>query len=89
MNDYVYLEECGRQVSEWATNIADSHLQMPDPRSRRGGKRELLQTQLESVQIIMELAPLGMQRQTLNRSTWKPKCVSDPPLRILTLMLSN
>jgi hypothetical protein len=78
MDDYTYLEDCGRQISEWGKTIAAQRLPAP-PKSkhvkhhqhRRSTKREIFQAHLASMNIHMELAPLGMQRQTLNRSNMK------------------
>ena len=73
MDDYVYLEECGRQITDWANDIAANRLARSKSHPHRRTKRSSLQSHLESFDIYMELAPIGMQRQSLNKSTWKQK----------------
>ncbi|KAI9512261.1 hypothetical protein F5148DRAFT_61586 [Russula earlei] len=95
MDDYVFLEDVGRKVSEWGRDIARGgyatlpHRPGPGPgpgprprgaggRARReegasGKKRDVLRSQLESRDIEMDSLPAGMERRTLNRSTWDPK----------------
>lgn len=38
-------------------------------------KRDILKMQLEVRDIDMELLPVGMERRTINQSTWDFKCV--------------
>lgn len=70
MDDYVYLEDCGRQVSEWAKKSSKARMTQPHKRSF---KRQSLQSHLESMDIHMELAPTGMLRQSINRSVFQQK----------------
>ena len=95
MNDYVFLEEVGRQVGEWGKEIVKGGFDarnaprgMARGRGRgrgRGGasaasrtKRDVLKMQLDFRDIEMELLPAGMERRTMNQSTWDFKYVYSP-----------
>jgi len=100
MDDYVFLEDVGRKVSEWGRDIArggyntgtgtgtgtrggghrrreQQQQQQQQQRQRRGGgktkKRDVLRSQLELRDIEVDLLPTGMERRTLNHSTWDSK----------------
>jgi len=101
MDDYTFLEDVGRRVSEWGKDIVrggyDAGAGALPPhagdrqRQRRGGggggemrrgrtkthgkKRDVLRSQLELRDIDVDLLPPGMERRTLNHSTWDPKYV--------------
>ena len=89
MDDYVFLEDVGRRVSESGEDIVRNGYRMLRGRRGRGPvgpgrpgrgshekKRDMLKLQLELRDIEMDLLPSGMERRKLNRSTWDPKCVS-------------
>lgn len=44
-------------------------------------KRDVLKMELDFLDIEMDLLPVGMERRTLNQSTWDPKCVSLPHIQ--------
>lgn len=88
MDDYVFLEDMGRKVSEWGQDIARGGYGTPQGRRGRGGmgrgktrsgasrtKRDVLKSQLELRDIEVDLLPSGMERRTLNHSTWDSKYV--------------
>jgi hypothetical protein len=89
VDDYVFLEDVGRKVGEWGQDIARSGygtLQqgsrgrggMGPPKTRKGisrNKRDILKSQLELRDIEVDLLPSGMERRTLNHSTWDSKYV--------------
>ncbi|KAH9951677.1 hypothetical protein B0H21DRAFT_186256 [Amylocystis lapponica] len=95
MDDYVFLEEVGRNVGGWGREIVqggylagggtDSGRGRMAPRGRGRGrgrgagghaggktrsKRDVLKMQLDFRDIEMDLLPNGMERRTLNQSTW-------------------
>ena len=88
MRDYCYLEDIGRKVSEWGseivrggytTNVSTSKAASTQ-RSSKGrkpitgkSKRDLLRTHLEKLGIEVELLPAGMERRNLNQSTFDQK----------------
>ncbi|KAH9966042.1 hypothetical protein BC827DRAFT_1094655, partial [Russula dissimulans] len=107
MDDYVFLEDIGRRVSEWGGDIVRGGYDItPTLRAgghhrgrgggggrgrgrgrgwgRRGGgevrrgktsgkKRDVLRSQLELRDVEVDFLPAGMERRTLNHSTWDPK----------------
>ena len=88
MDDYVFLEDLSRRVSEWGQDIARSGYGTLQARRGRGdmrpgktrkgmsrNKRDILKSQLELREIEMDLLPSGMERRTLNQSTWDSKYV--------------
>lgn len=86
MDDYVFLEDMGRRVSEWGQDIARGGYGALQGQRARGGirrgktrsgtsKRDILKSQLESRDIEMDLLPSGMERRTLSHSTWDSKYV--------------
>ena len=85
MNDYVFLEDIGRKVEEWGQEIGRGRFTMPPGHGRgreqrnhhKGNKRDTLKTQLELMDIEMDLLPTGMERSKLNQSTWNAKCVRE------------
>jgi hypothetical protein len=87
MNDYVFLEDMGRKVSEWGRDITRGGLQVRGRgggnmrgRGRGGGaghtKRDTLKMLLEARDIDMEQLPIGMERRKHNQSSWDAKSVS-------------
>jgi hypothetical protein len=89
MDDYVFLEDVGRRVSECGEDIVrNGYRVLRGGRGRgpvgpgrpgRGApekKRDMLKLQLELRDIEMDLLPSGMERRKLNHSTWDSKCVS-------------
>lgn len=99
MDDYVFLEEVGRNVGSWGREIvqggytAGAHgkrgwgaVSMRGRGRGRGrgatayagaqtrSKRDVLKMQLDFRDIEMDLLPNGMERRTLNQSTWDFKC---------------
>jgi hypothetical protein len=90
MDDYVFLEDVGRRVSEWGQDIVrGSYGTLQSRRGRGRGefgqgkprerisrkKRDVFKLQLDLRDIEVDLLPIGMQRRMLNQSTWDPKCV--------------
>jgi hypothetical protein len=73
MDDFVYLENAARDISKWSSSSNRNKLLSNSSGRFRYGKRRLLKDRLESFDIHMELAPLGIHRQTLNRSTFSQK----------------
>ncbi|KAI0004920.1 hypothetical protein BJV74DRAFT_805715 [Russula compacta] len=86
MDDYIFLEDVSRRVSEWGRDIV--HGGYGNPQARHGReigrrkmtrdgisrkKRDVLKSQLELTDIEIDLLPAGMARRTLNHSTWDPK----------------
>ncbi|OCH92889.1 hypothetical protein OBBRIDRAFT_772500 [Obba rivulosa] len=93
MDDYVFLEDMGRKVSDWGREIvrggymggaAGGMNRGRGAMSMRGrgrgrgtgpvGKtrtrRDILKMQLDFRDIEMDMLPNGMERRTLNQSTW-------------------
>jgi hypothetical protein len=88
MDDYVFLEDVSRRVSEWGQDIGRSgygtlpgrrgRREMGPGKARKGtsrNKRDILKSQLELRDIGVDLLPPGMERRTLNHSTWDSKYV--------------
>lgn len=106
MNDYAFLEEIERKVTEAGREIVQGGYQNPAPngtaafamnsergrgRGRgRGGrgmggrhqqrtgntsKRDMLRSELDFRDIEMDMLPVGMEKRTLNQSTWDSTCV--------------
>jgi len=90
MDDYVFLEEVGRKVGDWGSEIIRGRFRRDGRggrargrgRGRGGGiasagktKRDILKMQLELRDIEMDLLPVGMERQKLNQSRWDFKYV--------------
>jgi box C/D snoRNA protein 1 len=90
MDDYVFLEDMNRRVSDCGNDIVRSGY--GTLRGRRGKgemgtrlgktrngisrtKRDVLKSQLELRDIEMDLLPSGMERRMLNQSTWDLKYV--------------
>ncbi|KAF8272525.1 hypothetical protein EI94DRAFT_1566131 [Lactarius quietus] len=83
MDDYVFLEDVGRRVSECGEDIVRNGYRMlrggrgrGPVRPGRGAsekKRDTLKFQLELREIEVELLPSGMERRKLNHSTWDTK----------------
>ena len=71
MNDYTYLEDIGRHVTDWGREIGRGGLANAEKRT----KRDILRTQLDELGINLELLPNGMQRRKLNQSYWDFKYV--------------
>lgn len=92
MDDYVFLENVGRRLSEWGQDIARGRYGTVQGRRGRGRmgrgngtrayvsrtekKRDMLRSQLELRDVEIDLLPAGMQRRSLNHSTWDTKCVN-------------
>ncbi len=87
MDDYVFLEDMSRRVSERGQDIVrNGYRILGAGRGRTVGrgvgrsalekKRDMLKLQLELRDIDIDLLPAGMERRKLNHSTWDPKCVS-------------
>lgn len=91
MDDYVFLEDVGRKVTDCGAEIMKAGLRLNNADSARGArgrgrgrgrtggggnrsKRDLLRIQLEQREIDIDLLPVGMKLQTLNRSMWDNKC---------------
>ncbi|KAJ6627552.1 hypothetical protein B0H10DRAFT_2210459 [Mycena sp. CBHHK59/15] len=84
MDDYAFLEDVGRRVGDWGSEIARGRFQAAGGRGRgstrgggrgRGGgagggktKRDVLRMQLEARDIEMDLLSAGMERHKLNQS---------------------
>lgn len=88
MRDYCYLEEVGRKVSDWGSEIvrggymenigasrAASGRKFTSGRKPTAGKskRDVLKAHLETLDIDVELLPAGMERRNLNQSTFDQK----------------
>lgn len=88
MRDYSFLEEVGRKVGDWGSEIVRGRYQAERGKTRkvdslrktnvrgkrtRGTKRDTLKSYLESVDIDIDLLPNGMERRGLSQSTWDPK----------------
>lgn len=88
MRDYCYLEEVGRKVSGWGSEIvrggymentsaskAASARKYSNRRKPTAGKskRDMLRVHLETLGIDVELLPAGMERRNLNQSTFNQK----------------
>lgn len=102
MDDYTFLEEVGRKVSEAGREIVQGGFQQNVVAQRGGGrgrgrgrgrgggngksvqqrngggntsKRDTLRMELDFRDIEMDMLPVGMEKRTLNQSTWDPTCV--------------
>jgi hypothetical protein len=90
MDDYAFLEDVGRKVGDWGSEITRGKFQAAAAPTRgrgrgrgRGGggggggrtKRDVLRMQLEARDIEMDILPAGMERHKVNQSTWDSKCV--------------
>ena len=91
MDDYVFLEDMSRKVGEWGQDLVRggygaTTLQGGRGRARTGPpgktrsgmswkKRDILKSQLELRDVEVDLLPSGMERRTLNQSTWDSKYV--------------
>jgi hypothetical protein len=88
MRDYCYLEDVGRKVSEWGSEIvrggymenigaskaASARKYSNGRKPTRGkSKRDVLRDHLETLSIDVELLPVGMERRNLNQSTFDQK----------------
>ena len=88
MRDYCYLEDVGRKVSEWGSEIvrggymdnigaskaASARKYSSGRKPTRGkSKRDVLKDHLETLDIDVELLPVGMERRNLNQSTFDQK----------------
>ncbi|KAH7887960.1 hypothetical protein F5I97DRAFT_1804600 [Phlebopus sp. FC_14] len=89
MRDYCYLEEVGRKVGDWGSEIVRGGFNMEndkrgrDTRTRGRGrphkqgagraKRDVLKAQLEALDIDVDLLSNGMERRSLNHSTYDQK----------------
>lgn len=75
VNDYVFLEDIGRKVSDWGRDLQTSGSTPSNHGHHRHGKpktkREILKDQLEQLDIDMALLPQGMHRRKINQSTWE------------------
>ena len=83
-NDYVYLEEVSRKASEWGLDIVRAGFLAAGhgygkgqgrgtrnaPHGGSRSKRDVLKTQLDVLNIEMEILPPGMDKRRLNQSTW-------------------
>ena len=85
MRDYCYLEDVGRKVSDWGSEIVrggymdtigpSKGAKARKPSSRRRpttgkSKRDALRDHLETLCIEVEFLPTGMERRNLNQSTF-------------------
>ncbi|KAJ7068018.1 hypothetical protein C8F01DRAFT_1116568 [Mycena amicta] len=75
MDDYVFLEDLGRKVGDWGSEIARGKFQArgrgrgrPVPAGR--SKRDVLKMQLDALDIDMDVLPAGMERHKQNQSVW-------------------
>ncbi|TCD70837.1 hypothetical protein EIP91_001527 [Steccherinum ochraceum] len=109
MDDYTFLEEVGRKVSEAGKEIVQGGFQNSQQQQQsgnqsvngrgrgrgrgRGGrgsfhgqtvvqhragntsKRDVLRMELDFRDIEMDMLPVGMEKRTLNQSTWDSTCV--------------
>lgn len=88
MQDYCYLEDVGRKVSDWGNEIARggymdnigaskaaSTRKYSSGRKPATGKskRDVLRKHLETLGMDVELLPAGMERRNLNQSTFDQK----------------
>jgi HIT zinc finger len=95
MDDYVFLENMGKRVSDWGRDIVRGGYETIQSRRGRGGrmgrgnkprdgisrkKRDMLRSQLELRDVEIDLLPTGMERRTRNQSAWDPKCVTTTAL---------
>lgn len=103
MDDYAFLENISRGVSEWGQDIARGGYETIQSRRGRGGmgrgnktrdgmsrkKRDMLRLQLELRDVEIDLLPVGMERRTRNHSTWEPKCVIPAAASVLKIRLTQ
>ena len=91
MDDYVFLEDMSRKVGEWGQDLVRGGygtLQGRRGRAKTGPgshnktrsgmpwkKRDILKSQLELRDIEVDMLSSGMERRTLNQSTWDSKYV--------------
>ncbi len=95
MDDYVFLEDMNKRVSDWGNDIVRGNYGTLRGRRGRGGmgtrlgktrngisrtKRDVLKSQLELRDIEIDLLPSGMERRMLNQSTWDSKYVGPPTI---------
>lgn len=87
MDDFAYLEEIGRKIGDWGSEIARGGFSRGEGRGRGGrgsrgrgrggsnpnGKRDILKMQLEVRDIDIDLLPSGMEKRKFNQSGWDPK----------------
>ncbi|KAF8559054.1 hypothetical protein OG21DRAFT_868537 [Imleria badia] len=88
MRDYCFLEDVGRKVSDWGSEIVrggymDHHGASKAASARKSSsrrkpttgksKRDVLRDHLEMQGINVELLPAGMERRNLNQSTFDQK----------------
>jgi hypothetical protein len=86
MRDYCYLEDIGRKVGEWGNEIVRGGYMAENVRGRKAvngrksgkpppgkSKRETFRAHLEALEIDVGLLPTGMERRTLNQSTFDQK----------------
>lgn len=85
MDDYTYLEEVGRVVGDVGRNIGRGGFTTRSRGRGRGGfrggfgallgKREIFQQKMAMRDIDVELLSSGMERRTINQSTWDTRYV--------------
>ena len=91
MDDYVFLEDMSRKVGEWGQDLVRGGygtLQGRRGRAKTGPgshnktrsgmswkKRDILKSQLELRDVEVDMLSSGMERRTLNQSTWDSKYV--------------
>lgn len=68
MRDYTYLEDVGRKTGQWSKD-GSGYGGWKGKGKSRGGRREALQSYFETLDITMDLLPMGMSRRKLNQST--------------------
>ncbi|KAF7353031.1 Box C/D snoRNA protein 1 [Mycena venus] len=81
MDDYAFLEDVGRKVGDWGSEIARGKFQAAGSgndrgargRGRGGGGSRARGMQLEARDIEMDILPAGMERHKVNQSTWDTK----------------
>lgn len=83
MDDYAYLEDMGRYVGEVGRDITRGGYGSTVRARGRGrgrggfvknghaaGKREIFQQKMAAMDIDVDLLPVGMERRSINQSTW-------------------
>jgi hypothetical protein len=72
VDDFVFLEEMGRTLDRSGRETTGRFKK----RGKKGhSKRDILKSQLELLDIELDLLPHGMERSKLNQSIWDSKCV--------------
>lgn len=83
-DDYVFLEDVGRNVAGWGREIVSSGKSTRGRGGGRGGggrraeltpKCEALRVQLAARDIEVRFVPEGMEKRRLSQSVWDVRCV--------------